>query len=107
MQLTIKAHKQRVINLINKIPKGIKINLIGHSYGVDSAAKIVEKLLTRIHTLITIDPVGGDTQNIKTLKDKTKLWINVTAVGEGISIGDFWAGVSLSAWNDKPKNYAN
>jgi pimeloyl-ACP methyl ester carboxylesterase len=98
--------KNKIIKLINKMPKGRQINLIGHSYGGDTAGWVVEKLPNRIYTLATIDPVGGDTENIQTLKNKTKLWINVNAVGEGVSIGDFLAGVG-GAWNDAPDGHAD
>jgi hypothetical protein len=95
-----------MIKLINKMPKSRQINLIGHSHGGDTATEIVETIPNRIHTLITIDPVSIFRPNFRTLKDKTKLWINVNAVGESASTGDI-AAFFGRAWNDAPDGHAD
>jgi pimeloyl-ACP methyl ester carboxylesterase len=96
---------KEVIKLINKMPKGSQINLIGHSLGGDTATEIVEAIPNRIHTLITIDPVSHFGSNFRAIRNKAKLWINVNAIGENISGGD--AISVFGAWNDLPKNYSN
>jgi hypothetical protein len=44
---------------ITQLPAGTIVNLIGHSYGGDTAARVAAHSSRQIHLLITIDPVGG------------------------------------------------
>src|SRR6185312_8196815 len=45
---------------LRKFPENSRINLIGHSYGGDTAVNLAAKLGKKINLLITIDPVGGE-----------------------------------------------
>ncbi len=47
-----------IIDIVESLPKGRQVNLIGHSWGGDTAVLVAERLPERIHTMITIDPVS-------------------------------------------------
>ena len=49
---------EKINSQIAKIPAGRRINVVGHSYGGDTAAEIVVSNPGRINTLITVDPVS-------------------------------------------------
>jgi pimeloyl-ACP methyl ester carboxylesterase len=88
------------------MPKNRQINLIGHSYGGDTAADIAGIIPNKIHTLITIDPVGRSDPDFKQVRKNTKIWINVNAVSSAISGGDI-AALAGGMWNDSPEGYAD
>jgi pimeloyl-ACP methyl ester carboxylesterase len=89
------------------MPKGRRINLIGHSYGGDTAADIVEILPNRIHTLITIDPVSRiNFPDYTLIRRNSSLRINVNAVSPVLSNGDI-AAFFGGSWNDSSKDYSN
>ncbi len=104
---TADVNERDIIRFIETLPKTRRVNLIGHSYGGDSAVLVAERLPERIHTLITIDPVSHlNIIDYDSIRQNTKLWVNVNAVSEGTSFGDFLRGVG-GAWNDEPEGRAD
>lgn len=60
------AHDQigRIRGLIDSLPAGTRISLVGHSWGADTAAQVAARLGDEgrpIAELVTIDPVGSFT----------------------------------------------
>ncbi len=86
--------------------KGRKINLIGHSYGGDTVAFIVIKLPNRIDKLITIDPASWIWPDFAKVRQNVEIWVNVNAVGNGISGGDI-AAFSGRNWYNNPRGFAH
>lgn len=75
-----------------------EINIIGHSYGGDTAYLVARDCGVDIANLITLDPVSRFTFFI-TKPSKVGKWINVVASEEGWSFGDIVAGVG-GAWGN-------
>lgn len=48
----------KINELIKKLPKFMEINIIGHSWGGDTATEVVSSAPNRIRTLVTLDPVS-------------------------------------------------
>lgn len=83
--------------LIEGLPAGTHISLVGHSWGGDTAAQVAARLGEdgrRITELMTIDPVGnfrGSDFYSRVLKG-TGTWLNVNAIG-----GKWWETSNLIA----------
>lgn len=94
-------------NLINSQPAGEPINLIGHSYGGDTAATITANSARQINTLITIDPVSLITPNYSDVAKNSNFWMNVNAqTANSLERSNIIAGIG-GAWNSSPKGYAD
>jgi hypothetical protein len=111
------SHDQtdRALALIHALPKDMTINIIGHSWGADSAALMVLKIPNRVDTLVTVDPVSVLQPHFETVRSSVNSWININAVGadnstalswERIRQGGFVAGIGNS-WNNNPQGIAN
>jgi pimeloyl-ACP methyl ester carboxylesterase len=104
-----------ILELINRIPKGRKINLIGHSYGGDTAAKVAVQVPKRINILITIDPVSNRNKRVgySDIAQSVGIWVNVNAVGNPNNslLGNAFQGGAAAffgdAWNKSPKDYSD
>ncbi len=48
----------KALSVVNALPPGHQINLIGHSYGAATAVKIAKKTNRTIHAIIGVDPVN-------------------------------------------------
>src|ERR1700728_888971 len=93
-----------IVKYLDKLSLDEAINLIGHSYGGDTAAVIAARYKRRINVLVTIDPVGHTgTGTMNLMKGNCTVWVDVNAVPEwhgGLS--NLAAGIG-GAWNEKPK----
>lgn len=83
--------------LIEGLPAGTQVSLVGHSWGGDTAAQVAARLGAegrRVADLVTIDLVGnfiGPTFYNR-VAGGTKTWLNVNAVG-----GTWWETSNLIA----------
>jgi pimeloyl-ACP methyl ester carboxylesterase len=120
--------------LINSLPNNTIINLIGHSYGGDTAVNVAARSKKKINLLITIDPVGGLSVSnypnpsqgrvgqrsapidpswrdrllakFKALRPNTLKWINVDASPDQLDLSD-WVANAGGKWDDIPLGYAD
>jgi DNA-binding beta-propeller fold protein YncE len=97
---------------IGSLPIMAKVNLIGHSYGGDTAAIAAVRCGRKINTLVTVDPVSwvgvGSLfgPNYATVASDATTWIDINATGGGIlNGGNLPAGLG-GAWNSGPENTA-
>lgn len=98
---------------VANLPEDIQINLIGHSWGGDTAAKIAMRHdgERRINTLVTIDPVTtlGERPDFNKVSRGVSIWVNVNAVRRAGSTflepSNFVSG--LGEWGNAPKGYAH
>lgn len=98
---------------ISHLPKGHEINLIGHSWGGDTAAKAAVANPGKVRLLITIDPVSISRPDFKKVKGSVGTWVNVYAAGNpessilenGLQGG--LASVIGREWGDAPKGRAD
>lgn len=89
------------------MPKGEPINLIGHSYGGDTAATVAANSSRHIDSLTTIDPVSWFKPDFNKVKENTTTWINMNAVTSSRwKFDNIVAGIG-GAWNEKPEGYAD
>lgn len=95
-----------ISDFIETLPKTRKINLIGHSYGGDTAAKVAQKYPGRIDMLVTIDPVSEKRPDFVEVRNNVRKWVNVNAGLSGSTIENFWAGIGKS-WDTLPKDYTH
>lgn len=96
-----------VQTFINSQPAGEPINLIGHSYGGDTAAKIAANSPRKIDMLVTIDPVSRHPPDLDAVRNNTVTWIDVNAsTSSPWTFPNMVAGVG-GAWNETPKAYAD
>ncbi|MBN8530389.1 MAG: alpha/beta hydrolase [Alphaproteobacteria bacterium] len=95
-------------SFITRLPKNITINLIGHSYGGDTAAKIAVANPGRVEMLVTVDPTSWIRPDFSKVRNSVGTWINVNAVGKpgSYSVGNFFAGVG-GRWKNDPKGYSH
>jgi pimeloyl-ACP methyl ester carboxylesterase len=85
----------------------VSIDLIGHSWGGDTAATIAENSPRKIDMLITIDPVSVNRPDMNAVRNNTVTWIDVNAsTTSSWTFANMVAGVG-GAWNDAPKAYAD
>ena len=92
--------------LINSLPDGEPINLIGHSLGGATAADVAATSSRRIDNLITIDPVGGPLPNVDAIRKNTDMWINVNAAPTNPNFSDAVAKTG-GKWGDSPRGQAD
>lgn len=98
---------------IAALPPDTKVNLIGHSYGGDTAAKIAVDNPGRIDTLVTIDPVGQFSRpDFSDVQNSVNTWIDVNATGNPIPTYPDYRNGNLAAelggkYGDDPANYAD
>lgn len=79
--------------------------VIGHSYGGNSAAKIVATGC-RVDNLITVDPVGRFKPNFRNVSKFSGTWKNYVAIGGGMNINNCVARVG-GWYGHRPKDYAD
>lgn len=96
----------KIINYIKSLPEGSKINLIGHSWGGDTAAEAAVHSGRKINLLITIDPVSYFPPSFVDLKDQTNTWVDVNATAKGYHASDL-ASFFGNGWGDSPSKYAD
>ena len=118
-----------ILGYIKILPTGTRINIIGHSWGGDTALDVVTESEKPINDLVTIDPVGGwdnspgdpsahetaeqyadrlDTTmraRYAAIKSKVNLWIDVDAEPTTTKFSDVVAGMG-KAWNRLPEGQA-
>ncbi len=86
---------------------GDPINLIGHSYGGDTAAKAAMQSCKKVNLLITIDPVSRHSPDLNALAGKVGTWVDVDAEGNNVfQPSNFIAGIG-GGWNDEPNGIAD
>ena len=93
--------KDEVINKIKEIKEknpSESINLVGHSYGGDTAYLVARDCGYSIDSLVTLDPVSHFTSDI-TKPSNVNDWTNVVASESGMSWGDVVAGIG-GAWGE-------
>ncbi|MBY0406897.1 MAG: hypothetical protein K2Q01_04345 [Rickettsiales bacterium] len=104
----------RAVALIDALPTDVQVNIIGHSYGGDTAAKVVIQRPDRINLLITNDPVSWLPPDYEKVRDGVNQWVNVNAIGtpgstwfdgERLRHGGAAAGFGRS-WDDAPNGFA-
>jgi pimeloyl-ACP methyl ester carboxylesterase len=85
-QVEYASHDQpaRVRSLIQAVPAGTRIVLVGHSWGADTAAQIVDRMGREgrpVDMLVTIDPVGRGLSEdfFGRVRAGAREWINVNA----------------------------
>jgi pimeloyl-ACP methyl ester carboxylesterase len=88
VQIEYAAHdeRERIAALIRSVPVGARIVIVGHSWGADTAAQIVERLGREgrpVDLLITVDPVGRGVSDdyLRRIRAGAREWINVNATG--------------------------
>jgi RHS repeat-associated protein len=105
-------NRKAIINYL-KAAGSDPIQLIGHSYGADTAAKIAAdapSLLNRtINLLMTVDPVGrGGVSNklFERVAAGTDRWVNITASPSNSDGSDVIANLG-GRWPSSANNYAD
>lgn len=98
------------------MPPNVQVNVIGHSLGGATVAKVALENPSRISALVTIDPVSRfsiGSSDYSTIRSSAGAWINVNATGKPgtsligeITSGNFAAGFG-GAWDKSPKPYAD
>jgi len=92
---------------INSQPADEPINLIGHSWGGNIAAKITEDSPRQINLLITIDPVGVNRPDFNAVRNNAITWIDVNAATpSSMTLANVIAGFG-GAYNSAVKPYAD
>ena len=90
---------------IDESNSNYSITVIGHSYGGNSAARVVANGY-RVHRLITVDPVGRFKPNFKNVAKYSAVWTNYVATGGGINRNNLIA--RMGGWyGHRPKQYAS
>jgi len=96
-----------IVKYLDKLPPDEPINLIGHSYGGDTAGVIAARYKRRINVLVTVDPVGSGQYMINAIKGNCTVWVDVNAQPSGwFNLSNIAAGVG-QAWNKEPRGIAN
>ena len=99
--------EDNIVAFIRSLPRNIEVNVIGHSYGGDTATKVSIALPKRMRALITIDPVSIRTKpTMQKVKKSARHWINVNAAGNSFTWGDL-AALGGGKWRHDPKNHAD
>ena len=87
--------KDKVISDIRAIKESNPsepINIVGHSYGGDTAFLVARDCECEVNSLVTLDPVSWltpDTSKPSNVSD----WVNLIPAGDGYSFGDFLADI--------------
>ena len=93
---------------IQKLPPNIQVNLIGHSWGGDTAARVAIDNPGRVSVLVTVDPVTtfGTTPDFSPLHTSVGAWININAAGKP-NRGDASNVIAtFGRWGNDPNRYA-
>lgn len=92
--------------LIAAAPPGMKINLVGHSYGGDTAAAVAARSPRRIDKLITVDPVSHVSPDLTAVREHVDMWVDVVArPTDGDDSSDLIAGLG-GDWRNRPAGLA-
>ncbi|MEV8519293.1 alpha/beta fold hydrolase [Dyella marensis] len=96
------------INNTAKHAPGDPINLIGHSWGGDTAAAAALEACGKVDLLITIDPVSRfNSRALQALSSSVGTWIDVNARGGSrFQRDNFIAGLG-GGWNERPNGLAH
>lgn len=102
------SDEDKIDALINSLPDGTTINVIGHSWGGDTAAKVAIESSRDINTLITVDPVSWNRPSCSDVADNVNTWININPNSTSLLGGTggdtaAWFG---NAWGSGPDAYA-
>jgi pimeloyl-ACP methyl ester carboxylesterase len=109
---------EKILEYIRNLPRGTKVNLIGHSYGADTAAVVAARSDRRIDKLIMIDPVswfGAGSwfgPSYAEVRQNVEWWHNVNAsqprasINESITIPRALAGLG-GPHNERAKGLAD
>jgi RHS repeat-associated protein len=102
---------QEIQDFINRQPANEPINIFGHSYGGDAAARAVARACRRINSLTTIDPVTdtgkGDRPDFGTVRDNVLNWTNVSAVPDRWNLSDAIAAAGGGGWGSDPRQFVD
>jgi pimeloyl-ACP methyl ester carboxylesterase len=84
------------------------INLIGHSYGGDTAATAARKTCRKVNLLITIDPVSHfHNFDMQAIANAVNTWVDVDAEGNNpFQWSNLISGLG-GAWDNDPAGVAN
>jgi alpha/beta hydrolase fold len=101
----------QVSAFIRNLPPNTSVNVIGHSWGGDTAAKIATENSSRISVLVTVDPVSLPISrpDFGTVRSSVGAWININATNNPNRPnggGNFWAGIG-GAWDDSPHSFSD
>jgi len=100
-----------ITDFINSLPGGTIVNLIGHSYGGDTAARVAIENPDAIDTLITIDPVTTirSKPDFNAIANSVSNWVDVSAnPQDGTETrGDIAAGIFNGHWGSAPDGIAD
>ncbi len=102
------GRNSQIQDFIDSLPEGTTVNIIGHSWGGDTAANVAVQNPNRVETLVTVDPVSQfNTPDFNDVKTSVRNWVNIYATGKSgrITIGDISAFIGGS-WGTKPNRYA-
>lgn len=97
---------------VEAVPPGTPVNILGHSWGADTAAQVVAALGTTGRTvdrLVTIDPVGRGTGRsfFSRVRAGARHWVNVNATGGSFfHLPNMIAGLGRK-YGDGPREYAH
>jgi len=89
------------------LPPDARINVIGHSYGGDTAAKAVAATGKGVDLLITIDPVSAFKPVMAAVAARAGQWIDVDAVPEGGMSGPDIYATKGGSWGFLPQGTAD
>ncbi|GLQ96839.1 type IV secretion protein Rhs [Dyella mobilis] len=97
-----------ILQDIANTPAGDPINLIGHSYGGDTAATAAQESCRKVNLLITIDPVSRfHNFNMQAIENAVGTWVDVDAEGNNpFQPSNFIAGIG-DAWDGAPNGIAD
>lgn len=97
-----------ILQDIANTPAGDPINLIGHSYGGDTAATAAQQACRKVNLLITIDPVSRfHNFNMQAIANAVGTWVDVDAEGNNpFQPSNFIAGIG-DAWDGAPNGIAD
>lgn len=98
--------QDEILAYIGTLPQSEPIDIYGHSYGGDTAAKVTAGACPgRIHSLTTVDPVSYGTPDFDSVLEHTNSWTNINNTGgSSLRPDNAIAGIG-GAWNgsgDKP-----
>jgi pimeloyl-ACP methyl ester carboxylesterase len=86
-----------IASFINSQPASEPINIVGHSYGANTAAQVAGVVNRPVDLLITIDPVGYSSAG--NFVANVSNWINVTAAPNSTNFSDIIASVGGKGGN--------
>ncbi len=100
-------HSANLGGVLRGLPDGTRINLVGHSWGGNIAARSAIHSGRNVNLLITIDPVSWRIPAYRRVRDHVAQWVNVNAVGgERFDRGNVIAGIGRR-WGKGPARYSD